>query len=156
MSGCRSSGCRSGGGRAHMRVRWMSTAQQNRGSAAVELVVLVPTLMLLVLLVVFAGRLAQANTTVRHAADQAARAASQVSDGAMADRAADVALAEIEAQGLACLTPVVTVDRGPSTVGVTVSCAVNRQALAPLAPGVQIVVASSVEVVDVRRGDGRP
>ena len=150
------SGCRSGGGRAHIGVRWMSTAHQDRGSAAVELVVLVPTLMLLVLLVVFAGRLAQANTTVRHAADQAARAASQVSDGAMADRAADVALAEIEAQGLACLTPVVTVDRGLSTVGVTVSCAVNRQSLAPLAPGVQIVVASSVEVVDVRRGDGRP
>ena len=148
--------CRSGARRAHISARWTSTAQQNRGSAAVELVVLVPTLMLLVLMVVFAGRLAQANTTVRHAADQAARAASQVSDGAMATRAAQVALSEIGAQGLVCLTPMVTVDRGPATVAVTVSCTVNRQALAPLAPGVQTVVASSVEVVDVRRGDGQP
>ncbi|MGD9701905.1 MAG: TadE/TadG family type IV pilus assembly protein [Acidimicrobiia bacterium] len=148
--------CRSSGRCAHIGRRWTSSAHQQHGSAAVELVVLVPALLLLLLVVVFAGRLAQANTTVRHAADQAARAASQVSDGAMATRATEVALAEIHAQGLACLTPMVTVDRSATTVGVTVSCEVNRQALAPLAPGRQTVTASSVEVVDVLRGDGRP
>ena len=135
----------------------MSTAHQNRGSAAVELVVLVPTLMLLRA----PGRVRRPAGTGEHdgAPRRRSGGARRVTGVGRCDgrsSGADVALAEIEAQGLACLTPVVTVDRGLSTVGVTVSCTVNRQALAPLAPGVQIVVASSVEVVDVRRGDGRP
>lgn len=126
----------------------------------VELVALVPALLVLVLFVVFVGRLAQANTTVRHAADQAARAASQVSAGAMAGAATSTALAELSSAGLACHSPGVNVSRGEvqgtPTVTVTVSCALNRQALAPLAPGAQTVAATSTEVVDVRRGDGLP
>lgn len=152
--------CRFDRTRAHMHPRWSPSHPQERGSAAVELVVLVPALLVLVLFVVFVGRLAQANTTVRHAADQAARAASQVSEGAMSSTATRTAMAELSANGVSCVSPAVRVATtdtpGASTVAVTVSCTINRQALAPLAPGVHHVVATSTEVIDVYRGDGLP
>ena len=153
--------CRLGGRRAHIVRRWTPTPFRRpceRGSAAVELVILVPVLLLLVLVVVFAGRLAQANTTVRHAADQAARAASQASTRTMAARARDVAFAELDAGGLVCVRPAVDVARGASgasdSVVVTVTCELNRDALTPLAPGAQTISATSAEVIDVHRGDG--
>jgi Flp pilus assembly protein TadG len=46
------------------------------GSASVELVLLTPVLMILVLLVVLAGRSGEVLLQVKHAADQGARAAS--------------------------------------------------------------------------------
>lgn len=152
--------CRTGGSSAHIERRWPIPVLPDRGSAAVELIVLVPVLLVLVLFVVFVGRLAQASTTVRHAADQAARSASQVSTGAMSGVATTTALSELAAGGLSCVAPEVHVSRnevqGTSAIAVTVSCAVNRQALVPLAPGVHHVSATSTEVVDVRRGDGLP
>ena len=48
-----------------------------RGSVTVELVILTPLLMLLVLFGIYAGRASEAVIQVRHAADQAARAASK-------------------------------------------------------------------------------
>ena len=153
--------CRSGARHAHIVRRWTSPPTRRtreRGSAAVELVILVPVLLLLVLVVVFAGRLAQANTTVRHVADEAARAASQASNRTMASRAREVAFEELDAAGLACGRPAVSValTRGDAaeSVVVTVTCELNRQALAPLAPGAQTISARSAEVIDVHRGDG--
>ena len=153
--------CRSHPRRAHIVGRWTPSAPRalsDLGSAAVELVILVPVLLLLVLVVVFAGRLAQANTSVRHAADEAARAASQTSARNMASRAREVALVELQTAGLACVHPSVHVGQigpaGSSSVVVTVRCELNRQALAPLAPGVHSISATSTEVIDVHRGDG--
>lgn len=51
-----------------------------RGSVSVELVLLTPLLMVLVLFGVYAGRASEALIQVRHAADQAARAASKEAD----------------------------------------------------------------------------
>ena len=153
--------CRPGHCRAHIVRQWTSPPTRRareRGSAAVELVILVPVLLLLVLGVVFAGRLAQANTSVRHAADQAARAASQASNRTMSTRARQVAFAELDAAGLACVRPAVAVARTRGDAGeavvVTVTCELNRQALTPLAPGAQTISARSAEVIDVHRGDG--
>jgi Flp pilus assembly protein TadG len=121
-------------------------------------VILVPVLLLLVLVVIFAGRLAQANTTVRHAADEAARAASQASTRTMAARAREVAFAELHAAGIGCVSPAVGValtgGAAAHSVVVTVTCELDRQALAPLAPGAQTISATSAEVIDVHRGDG--
>jgi TadE-like protein len=152
--------CRLGRRPAHIADRWNSRLSPDHGSASVELVVLVPVLLLLLLIVAFVGRLSEANTAVRHAADQAARAASQVKDGSMPSRATEVALEELSENGVACLSPAVLVNRmdegGIPAVSVTVSCQLNRQSLVPLAPGAQTVAASSVEVIDVHRGDGLP
>ena len=74
--------CRSGGARAHIRT-WKSK-RSDTGSVSTELVLLAPALVLMVLLIVLAGRAGQTVEQVRHAADQGARAASLVSRPAMA------------------------------------------------------------------------
>jgi Flp pilus assembly protein TadG len=122
-------------------------------------VLLAPVLMALVLLVVFAGRLTEANTQVRHAADQAARAASIAAPGKMVQAGTAAALSDLADNGVGCTTPSVSIVESTTgnltTVTATVRCDVNRSELAPLAPGAQQVVAQSTEVIDRRRGGGR-
>jgi Flp pilus assembly protein TadG len=162
--------CRFWSAQAHLPGRWKlslpnrhrerpavrSRRANQRGSTTVEMVLLAPVLMMLILLIVFAGRLTQANSQVRHAADQAARVASQKSDANRDGAATAAALADLSSNGIACLSPNVSISTSfagqVQTVTATVSCEVNRSELAPLAPGAQRLVGTSTEVIDRRRG----
>lgn len=153
--------CRSSGSRAPMGGRWTPPRSSrpaddgNRGSAAVELVVLAPVFILLLLFVVFLGRMTEANTKVRHAADQAARAASMVSRGRAGAVASATATSELTADGVRCaglsVTSSASFSAGLEAIAVTVSCTVPSADLAPLAPGQRTITATSAEVIDVIR-----
>jgi Flp pilus assembly protein TadG len=133
--------------------------RDDRGSAATELVLVAPALVVLVLFVVFLGRAGQAAARVQHAADVAARAASMVRDTAMAEEARATALDELGRNGPACVEPAVTVavtDRDVDTVTVTVRCRVSLQALGPLGVAARTVSASSTEVIDLYRAAEEP
>jgi Flp pilus assembly protein TadG len=136
-----------------------ATRRDDRGTAATELVLVAPALVVLVLFVVFLGRAGQAAVRVQHAADVAARAASMVRHSSMAEEARTTALDELHRNGPACADPAVTValmDRDVDTVTVTVRCRVSLQALGPLGVGARTVSASSTEVVDLYRAGEEP
>lgn len=131
----------------------------DRGSVAVETAVVAPALVALLLLVVFAGRVSQAEGDVRRAASEASRAASllQHPDGAEAT-ATEVAASNLSASGVACgtlETEVDTTNFAPGgTVTVTVRCTASMRDVSLLAvPGSRTFVARSVEVIDRHRGE---
>lgn len=129
---------------------------RDRGSAAVELVLLTPALVVLVLFVVAAGRNGVASAHVRHAADQGARAASMVSGPAMESAARSAALSDLRSTDVACSRTSVAVSIGNTgsirTVSVTVSCTVARSGLSLLGLDSTRIDATSVEVIDRYRG----
>jgi Flp pilus assembly protein TadG len=129
-----------------------------RGSAAVELVLLTPVLLVLLLFVVAVGRIAQARADVDAAARDAARAGTVArgSDSAT-DAAESAALARLTEGGVACRELDVDVDtsafRPGGSVRATVTCAVDLGDLTLLRlPGAREVSASFVEPVDFYRG----
>jgi len=99
-----------------------------RGSAAVELALLVPALVLMLGLVVAGGRLWFARTTVNEAAQSAARAASlsRTATQASGDGAA-AARASLSTAGLRCLDPAVSVDTRAFAVPVGQSATVTTR-----------------------------
>ncbi len=135
-----------------------SRLRGDRGSVAVELAVIAPAFVILMLLVVFAGRVSEAEGTIQRAASAAARAASlrQYPDDATQD-AHDVAEANLSAAGVACddlVVDVDTTDFGPGgTVTVTLACTASMADMALLGvPGTRTFHARSVEVIDRYRG----
>lgn len=138
----------------------MTRWDTEHGSAAVELVLLTPALVVLLLFVVLTGRLGQARHDVVQAAGEAARAASLHADPASAAAAArDAAHANLNAAGVRCAAVTVNTDVGGLAPGgsVTVSVACTA-ALADVAvagmPGSRTLHAQAVEVVDTYRGGG--
>lgn len=131
-------------------------AAADRGSAAVEMVILTPVLVIILLFIVYLGRASGAVEQVRHAADAGARAASIVSRSSMGNVARLVALADLHSNGVNCTSTEVTVsvanDPRVSSVSVTVRCAVNAQATTPLGATARTVSATSTEVIDRYRG----
>jgi Flp pilus assembly protein TadG len=133
------------------------TNHPEHGSAAVELVLVTPLLLVLLLAVAYAGRVMHAQTLVRHAADQGARAASlrQTPAAAAADGRAAV-IADLTNSGVSCPTPQVQVDtsdfRPGGVVRVVVRCSTTSRGLGLLGLGPRAVGAASSEVVDARRG----
>lgn len=133
-------------------------AAGEEGSVAVEVAVLAPALVALLLLVVFAGRVAQADGEVRRAASEAARAASLRQDpGAATEAARATAAANLGAGRVPCGPLATTVDTSRfgagGTVAVTVSCTASMRDVTLLGvPGTRTFVARSVEVVDRYRG----
>jgi Flp pilus assembly protein TadG len=129
---------------------------RDRGSAAVELVLLTPLLVMLVVFVVHVGRAGDAMTSVRHAADQGARAASLVSEGRMGDAARRAVIGDLARGDHACVDPSVVVTTTMSGnvewVTVRVSCSTNADGLELLGVGETALVATSTEVVDRFRG----
>lgn len=132
----------------------------DRGSATVELALVAPVLIALMFLVVFAGRVADADATVRRAASEAARAASLRQHPADAvDAARSTAHANLSTAGFACITLDTEVDvadfRAGGTVAVQVTCTAEMSDVAFVGvPGTREFQARSVEVVDVyRSGD---
>ncbi len=83
----------------------------DRGSASLELVIWGPVLLLIVSVIIYAGRVAQAGLTVESAAGEAARAATVADNRAQANtRAEAAAAAALSSAGLKCASVSVSVD----------------------------------------------
>lgn len=129
-----------------------------RGSASMELVLLTPVLLLMLVFVVFLGRLGQARNDVDRAARDAARAASMArlpEDAEAAGR--DAAHATLDSGGVGCRQMAVSVDTGAFDLGGTVSamvtCTIELAEVAGLGvPGSTTLTASFREPVDTYRG----
>lgn len=132
--------------------------RDQRGSVAVEMAVLAPALVVLLLLVVFAGRVAQADGDVRRAASAAARAASLRQDPGDAEAAGrQTASANLVASGVGCARLDTDVDTtqffAGGTVAVTVHCTASMAEVSLLGvPGRRTFSARSIEVIDQYRG----
>lgn len=130
--------------------------RRDRGSAAVEMVLLTPLLVLLLLFVVHVGRAGDGMTAVSHAADQGARAASMVSSGRMADVARRAVEKDLARADHSCADPSVSVRTsvvGETTwVTVQVVCSTSFDGLSLLGAGGARMSASSTEIVDRYRG----
>lgn len=128
--------------------------RDDRGSVAVEVAVIAPAFVALMLLVVFAGRISEAEGTVQRAATEAARAASlrQHPGDATAD-AKRVAEANLSAAGVACLDLQLDVDTSKfhpgGTVAVEITCVASMADVTLLGvPGTRTFTARTVEVID--------
>jgi Flp pilus assembly protein TadG len=134
--------------------------RDDRGIAHVELAIGAVVLLVLLGLVVFAGRTAAFDTDVQTAATAAARAASRQATPAGATAAAQqTAAANLEDTAVGCTSLDVDVTVGSmepgSTVSVSVSCVASFSDLAPLAmPGQRAFSHTASEVVDTFRGHG--
>lgn len=134
-------------------------ASTERGGVTSEVLVLTPALVLLMLFVVFAGRLGQADQDLTQAAAEAARAASLDRGGDAVAVARRTVANNLAASGVECRALDVAVDGAPpragATIAVTARCDVDMTAVAGLGlPRGSVVRASAVEVVDTYRGDG--
>lgn len=136
------------------------TRSNDRGSVAVETAVVAPALVVLLLLVVFAGRVSQAEGDVRRAASEGARAASLEQHPEGADLAAkETVQANLATSGVGCGRLETTVDTSNfapgGSVAVSVRCTASMADVALLGvPGERVFEARSVEVIDRYRGDG--
>lgn len=129
-----------------------------RGSTSLELVLLTPALLVLMVFVVFVGRLAEARADVDRAAREAARAGS-LARSAHAALEGGVAAAGLTLRegGMACRSLRVDMDVAGFAPGgnvlATVSCTVALEDLSPLrVPGSRTVVATFAQPVDNYRG----
>lgn len=136
--------------------------RDERGSAAVELALLVLPVMAIVMLAVAGGRIAIAQGSVQQAATDAARAASIArTQGAAQSGARAAAAATLTNEGLACDTTQVDVDTSgfavpvgtPAQVSATVTCVVRLADLGVGAlPGSHTVTATVSSPLDTYRG----
>lgn len=138
----------------------MNPANRQRGAVSTELAVLTPLLIAFMLLVVYAGRVAQAEGDVAHAAHEAARAASLVATPTAAIATATEAASANIAAGVACRDLTVEVDTSGFTAGgqvaVTVTCEAAFADIAMLAvPGTRTFAATAIEVIDTYRANAR-
>jgi Flp pilus assembly protein TadG len=129
----------------------------NMGSAALELVLLTPVLVVLMLFIVFAGRAGEGMSELRHAADQGARAASQASRTRMHQAARTAVLVDLKTSGLSCVDPGIALGTTTTTLGtsvtVTVTCRVSDVGLSLLRVGSKTLRASSTEIIDRFRSE---
>lgn len=132
----------------------MTAQRDDRGSVAVETAVVAPALVALLLLVVFAGRVAQSEGDVRRAVSEAARAASLTQSPEAAVEAAEQAVAaNLRSSGIGCSTLATDVDtddfRPGGAVAVDVRCVASMADITLLGvPGERTFAARSVEVID--------
>lgn len=137
----------------------MMRIRDEQGAVSTELAVLTPLLIGFMLLVVFAGRVAQAEGDVSHSAHEAARAASLTATPSAAVEAAQAtALANITEGGVACRSLDVSVDTtnfaAGGQVAVVVTCEAAFGDIAMLAvPGTRTFTATAIEVIDTYRAD---
>ncbi|WP_020496977.1 TadE/TadG family type IV pilus assembly protein [Sciscionella marina] len=132
--------------------------RDERGSVATELTLLVPVLIVLLLFVVFCGRLADSRLRVDDAAHQAVRAAtlarssSQASSDAHATAQVALSQAGVRCQNLGVSAQLAGLQPG-STVTVTVTCDIGLSDLAMLGvPGSTTAESTASSVVDQWRG----
>lgn len=135
--------------------------RDERGSATIEMVLLVPAFVLLILLLVMGGRLALAQQSIQSAASEAARAASLERGGDSEERGLAAAEAFLAEEGLNCSTVDVALDtEGKESqvgtpdqfVNATVSCEVPLADLAlPGVGGSRSVSAEASSPIDTYR-----
>jgi len=123
----------------------MRTPDAQRGSVAIELVILTPAVILFFAVMVVAGRVTLARQAAEAAAFDAARTASLARSASAAQtEATNAALSSFESQGIECVSLTVTVNTAgfeveppaPATVSVAVSCNVQLADVAlPGIPG---------------------
>ncbi len=141
----------------------MRARDQHGMSASIEMAILVPALVLILAVVVGAGRLALARIAVQQWADSAARTATLARDaGSAATRAravvaSDAAGSATQCRGswqLAVDTRAFALPVGqPGAVEVTVRCAVSlADLLLPGVPGTVLVEAQASSTLDRYRG----
>lgn len=142
----------------HLRQWGRALSRDERGSATAEMVLLTPLLIIMLLFVVFCGRLADTRLRLNDVAHQAARAASmsRSTTGAQTDARATAQSALANA-GITCQNLAVTVNdaglRPGSTVSVDVQCTVGLSDLALLGvPGSTTLSATFSSPVDTYRG----
>lgn len=131
--------------------------KDDRGSAAMELVLIMPVLLSVLLLVVAGGRLTVARGDLDAAAREGARAASIARTPAQAKTAAEEAITTtLDSHHISCNSPSFDIDVGAlapgSEVAATVHCEVSFSdlTLLPL-PARHAMTARFVEVVDTYR-----
>ena len=136
----------------------MSRLKSDRGSAAVELVLITPALLVMLAFVVFLGRTTAAAADVQAAARDSARAASLARTPNSARTAGtSSAAASIDADGVTCRQLSTVVDtsqfRAGGSVKTTVTCevALGDVSLLGVAP-TRLVSASFTAPVDQFRG----
>jgi Flp pilus assembly protein TadG len=148
-----------------VRVRRRAGPRADEGSAALELVVLAPVLLVLLALIIAAGRTSIAQSSVDAAARDAARQASLALNPQAAQQAGLASARQaLAADGLDCVTESVRVDTGgansgfgllpgtPAQVSATVSCQVPLSDLfLPGLPGVHTMTATFSSPLDVYR-----
>ena len=135
-----------------------SRPDRERGSATLELAILAPAFLLLLGMVVIAGRVQVAAGAVEHAATSAAREASLARTNAAAQTTATSAAArELEGQDIRCATSSVTVDASgfgaplgqSATVSATLTCMVSFADLAiPGLPGSRTLTSTATSPID--------
>jgi Flp pilus assembly protein TadG len=135
---------------------------RSAGNAALELVILAPALLLIISLVIAAGRTSLAQGSVSAAARDAARQASIARTPGQARASARTgALSELAQQGLHCAPATVSVNLAgfavpiglPASVSVTVTCQVSLSDLMlPGVPGSKVLRAKFVSPLDPYRG----
>lgn len=131
------------------------------GSATLELAVLAPVLLVLLSLVIAAGRLEVANAAVEQAASAASREASLARSASQAQVSAkDAAVASLQGQGLTCgsldvqvnTTGFQTAPGSPAFVGVSITCRVPLSDLSvPGLPGSRTLHAHMTSALDSYR-----
>lgn len=130
----------------------------DRGSASLELVLVTPVLLLMLVFVVFLGRLAQARGDVDRAARDAARAASIArSPDDAASQGRQAAALTLTSGGVSCRQLDVSIDTSKfdagGTVSATVTCTVDLADVAELTvPGSRTLSSTFAEPVDTYRG----
>lgn len=136
-------------------------ADRDTGWITLELAILAPALLLLLGLLILAGRVGVARSAVEHSAFVAARDASMSRTADEARVAANEAMVrELGSQDIDCASASVEVDTTgfaaplgqAAVVEVTVTCAVNLADLAiPGLPGERVITASFVSPLDAHR-----
>ena len=133
-----------------------------RGSVSVEVAVIAPAFVFLMLLVVFAGKVSEADGNVERAAAEGARAASlRQHPGNAATDARSAVEANLATAGVSCSTLEAIVDTSDfepgGTVTVTVECTVSMADVTLLGvPGTRTFTATATEVIDTYRGEDGP
>ncbi len=127
-----------------------------RGSMTVEVLLLTPVLMMLVMLIVYAGRYTEASIRVHRAADVGARVASISNDSRMLWKGELAARTDIRLSKSSCQQIDVNVRKSKIgklvTVTTTVSCVVPVMGLGMLSLPTRRVEATSTEVIDYYTG----
>lgn len=123
-----------------------------RGSMTGEVVVLIPALMMIVLLVVYAGRLMQTSTQIQQVADVAAREASTATRRSSLRVAIAATQREMTLHNLSCERAQVSTRQsmieGLAAVHVTVTCSLSVKELLLLRVPARTLKATSIAVVD--------
>ena len=134
---------------------------RERGSATLELVIVIPAMLLMIAAIIMAGRLAMAQQAMQTVANDAARAASLARTSSEARREADTVFTyALAMNGLSCTSTTVEVDTAgfsrpvgaAATVTADVSCRVPLGDLSlPGVPGTIVIQATGISPIDTYR-----